>query len=85
MLALFIAIDLLVIVIREVIDPQRANQHFTGREVRRQGLHKKSAFDPSKQKKKIADAFPSRHQLKGQNSCFRTKNVVLFVWRAKAE
>ncbi|XP_015751028.1 PREDICTED: gamma-aminobutyric acid type B receptor subunit 2-like [Acropora digitifera] len=32
MLALFIAIDLLVIVIREVIDPQWANQHFTGRE-----------------------------------------------------
>lgn len=32
MLALFIAIDLLVIVIREVIDPQRAKQHFTGRE-----------------------------------------------------
>lgn len=64
MLALFIAIDLLVIVIREVIDPQRANQHFTGREVRRQGLHKKSAFDTLETEKKIADAFPMSPSIK---------------------
>ena len=35
MLALFISIDLLIIVIREVIDPQKVTQRFTGNEVSR--------------------------------------------------
>ena len=44
MLAVFISIDLLIIIISEIIDPLHAEQHFTGREVRKRSSTKAIFF-----------------------------------------
>lgn len=44
MLAIFISIDLLIIIISEIIDPLHAEQHFTGREVRKRSATKAIFF-----------------------------------------